>query len=71
MNLNEVKNLVSTLDEEAMRKGKTPLPSMTLHEAVACQSRPQRLSFLCFDTHWQAKEHHAIEMVYFGVSELC
>ena len=36
MNLNEVKNLVSTLDEEAMRKGKTPLPSMTLHEAVAC-----------------------------------
>lgn len=36
MNLNEVKNLMGTIDEEASRKGKVPAPTMTLAQAAAC-----------------------------------
>lgn len=36
MNLNEVKNLMATIDEEATRKGSTPGPTMTLNQASAC-----------------------------------
>jgi len=36
MNLNEVKNLMATIDEEATRKGKVPAPTMTLNQAAAC-----------------------------------
>ena len=30
MNLNEVKNLMATINEEATRKGNVPAPSMTM-----------------------------------------
>ncbi|KAL7543240.1 hypothetical protein ACHAXR_012557 [Thalassiosira sp. AJA248-18] len=36
MNLNEVKNLMATIDEEATVKGKPPGPTMTLNEAAQC-----------------------------------
>lgn len=36
MNLNEVKNLMATIDEEATRKGNIPGPTMTLNQAAAC-----------------------------------
>jgi len=36
MNLNEVKNLMATIDEEATRKGKVPNPTMTLNQAAGC-----------------------------------
>lgn len=38
MNLNEVKNLMATIDEEATRKGQVPSPTMTLRECAACFS---------------------------------
>lgn len=36
MNLNEVKNLLASIDEEAAAKGKPPASSMTVNEAMAC-----------------------------------
>ena len=35
-NLNEVKNLILPIDEEATRKGKPPAPTMTINQASEC-----------------------------------